>query len=156
MIFNTKRIYNSFWRNFPPGAKQMPSKVLFVGKKKRRPRPFGHCAPKLETFRFWEEYDYEYEIFSMVSSARAWAGVIWAGKRGSRRHSTTRFSECHSGENKLSNVRSFIILQSGEALTSFNNDNSANLSGEKKYNEEFPGVYFLTIGEKNLNEISYS
>ena len=25
----------------------MPSKVLFVGKKKRRPRPLGHCAPKL-------------------------------------------------------------------------------------------------------------
>ena len=37
--------------------------------------------PRIETFRFWEEYDYEYEIFSMVSSARAWAGVIWAGKR---------------------------------------------------------------------------
>ena len=93
MILNTKRIHNSFWRNFPARAKQMPSKVLFVGKKKRRPRPFGHWAPKLETFRFWEEYDYEYEIFSMVSSARAWAGVIWAGKRGSRRHSTTSFSE---------------------------------------------------------------
>ena len=25
----------------------MPSKVLFVGKKKRRPRPFGHYATKL-------------------------------------------------------------------------------------------------------------
>ena len=32
---------------FPARAKQMPSKVLFVGKKNRRPRPFGHCAPKL-------------------------------------------------------------------------------------------------------------
>ena len=67
----------------------------------------------------------------MVSSARAWAGVILARKRGSRRHSTTSLSECRSGENKKSNVSSFIILQSGEALTSFNNDNSANLSGEK-------------------------
>ena len=47
-------------------------------------------------------------------------------------------------------------MQSGEALTSFNNDNSANLSGEKKYNEEFPAVYFLIIREKILNEISYS
>ena len=28
-------------------AKQMPSKVLFVGKKKQRPRPFGHYGPKL-------------------------------------------------------------------------------------------------------------
>ena len=47
MILNTKRIHNSFWRNFPARAKQMPSKVLFVGKKKRRPRQFSHCAPKL-------------------------------------------------------------------------------------------------------------
>jgi len=31
----------------PQEPKQMPSKVLFVGKKKRRPRPIGHCAPKL-------------------------------------------------------------------------------------------------------------
>ena len=61
-----------------------------------------------------------------------------------------------SGGDKLSNIRSFIILQSGEGLTSFNNDNSANFSGEKKCNEEFQGVYFLTIREKTLNEISYS
>ena len=47
MILNTKRIHNSFWRNFPARAKQTPSKVLFVAKKKRRPRPFGHRAPKL-------------------------------------------------------------------------------------------------------------
>ena len=44
MIFNTKRINNSFWRNFPARAKQTPSKVLFVAKKKPRPRPFGHIA----------------------------------------------------------------------------------------------------------------
>ena len=55
-----------------------------------------------------------------------------------------------SGGNKLSNVTSFSILQSGEGSTSFNNDNSANFSGEKKYNEEFRGVYFLTIREKTL------
>ena len=47
MILNTKRIHNSFWRNFPARAKQMPSIVLFVGKKKRQSRPFGHYAPKL-------------------------------------------------------------------------------------------------------------
>ena len=45
--FAKKRIRNSFWRNFPARAKQMPVKVLFVGKKKRRPRPFGHHASKL-------------------------------------------------------------------------------------------------------------
>ena len=49
MILNTKRIYNSFRRNFPAIAKQMPSKVLFVGKKTRRSRPFGHCAPGLQS-----------------------------------------------------------------------------------------------------------
>ena len=47
MILNTERIHNSFWRNIPVRGKKMSSKVLFVGKKKRRPRPFGHCAPKL-------------------------------------------------------------------------------------------------------------
>ena len=48
--FKYKRIHNSFWRNFPERAaeraKQIPSKVLFVGKKTRR--PFGHCAPTIQ------------------------------------------------------------------------------------------------------------
>ena len=56
--------------------------------------------------------------------------------------------ECHSGGNKLSNVRSFSILLSGEGSTSFNSDNNVNFPGEKKYNEEFLSVYFLTIREK--------
>ena len=47
MILNTKKIHNSFWRNFPARTKQTPWKVLFVAKKKRRLRPFGHRAPKL-------------------------------------------------------------------------------------------------------------
>ena len=34
MILNTKRIHNSFWMNFPARAKQMPSKILFVGEKR--------------------------------------------------------------------------------------------------------------------------
>ena len=33
---------------------------------------------------------------------------------------------------------------------------STNFSGEKMYSEEFRAVYFLTIREKNLNQISYS
>ena len=41
-------------------------------------------------------------------------------------HSTTSFKrECRSGGNKLSNVRSCSILQSGEVLTPYNNVNSA-------------------------------
>ena len=38
---------------------------------------------------------------------------------------------CRSGGNKLSNVRRFSILQSGEGSASFNNDNNDNISGEK-------------------------
>ena len=37
--------------------------------------------------------------------------------------------------NMLTNVRSFIILQSGEGLTFFNKHNSAIFSKGKKYNE---------------------
>ena len=48
---------------------------------------------KLESFRFEDEYDYEYEIFSVLSSGRAWTRVILAGKRDSRLHSTTSFRE---------------------------------------------------------------
>ena len=47
----------------------------------------------IESFRPEDDDDYEYEIFSILKSARARARVILAGKRGSRRHSTTRFSE---------------------------------------------------------------
>ena len=47
----------------------------------------------LESFRFWDEDDYEYEIFSILSIAHAWTSVILAGKRDSCRHSTTSFSE---------------------------------------------------------------
>ena len=42
-----------------------------------------------ESFRFWDEDDYQYEIFLVLSSALAWTNVILAGKRDSCRHSTT-------------------------------------------------------------------
>ena len=54
----------------------------------------------------------EYEIFSIVSSAGAWACIILAGKRGSRGHSTTTFNE-----SVVAAGTSFSILQSGEVLT---------------------------------------
>ena len=50
-----------------------------------------HCS--IESFRFWEEDDYDYQIFAILSFAHAWASVILAGKRDSLRHSTTSFSE---------------------------------------------------------------
>ena len=42
--------------------------------------------------------------------------------------------QCHNKEEQMleSNVRIFIILRSGEDLTSFNEPNSANFSGESK------------------------
>ena len=42
----------------------------------------------------------------------------------------------------LSNVRRFIILLSGEGLTSFSIYNPTNFFGEKKYIEVFRGVFF--------------
>ena len=58
--------------------------------------------------------------------------------------------------NKLSNVRSFIILRAGEGLTFSNKDNSAKFSGEKKkHNEVFRVVYFLRISEITLSQIFY-
>ena len=46
MVLNAKRIHNSFCRNFPGRAKQMPSKVLLSARKSGG-RRFGHCTPKL-------------------------------------------------------------------------------------------------------------
>ena len=43
----------------------------------------------MESFRFWDKEDYEYEIVSILSIAHAWTSVILAGNR----HSTTSFSE---------------------------------------------------------------
>ena len=47
----------------------------------------------IESFRFYDEYDNEYKVFSILRSARAWTSVILAGKSVSRRHSATSFSE---------------------------------------------------------------
>ena len=47
----------------------------------------------IESIRFWDEDDYENEIFSILSSARAWTSPILAGKRDSCYHSTTGFIE---------------------------------------------------------------
>ena len=48
---------------------------------------------KIESFRSWDKDDYEYEMFAVLSSARAWTSVILTGKRDSHRHSTTSISE---------------------------------------------------------------
>ena len=43
------------------------------------------------TFRFKDENDYEYEIFSLDNIERAQTSVILAGKTWYRRHFSTRF-----------------------------------------------------------------
>ena len=48
---------------------------------------------KKRTFRFFDEDDYEYKIFSILSIGQAWTSVILAGKRDSRRHTRTSFSK---------------------------------------------------------------
>ena len=48
------------------------------------------------------------------------------------RHHLIRNMNVVVAGNMLTNVRRFIILQSGEDLISFNKDKSANFSGEKK------------------------
>ena len=60
----------------------------------------------IESFRLWDEDDYEYQIFSILSIAHAWTSVILTGKRDSRRHSTTGFNEnvVVAGTTELSNV----------------------------------------------------
>ena len=64
--------------------------------------------------------------------------MILAGKRDGRRPSAMIFSgNVVVAGNKLSNVTSFTFKRSGAGLTSSNEDNSANFSGEKKYNEAF-------------------
>ena len=63
-----------------------------------------YCS--IESFRFWDKDDYEYQIFSILSIAHAWASVILAGKRGSRCHSTESFSE-----NVVVAGRSYQILE---------------------------------------------
>ena len=45
----------------------------------------------VEIFRFYDEGDYECEIFSILSSAYVRTSVILAGKRYNHRHSTTSF-----------------------------------------------------------------
>ena len=64
-------------------------------------------------------------------------------------------ARCRSGRNKISIVRSLIILRSGERVTSFTKDNSANISSEKWENEAFREVYILRIREKTSSQISH-
>ena len=69
------------------------------------------------------------------------------GKRDSRRHDVLLASH----GNKLSNIRRFIILRSGNGLTSFNKDKSYDFSGGRKVQSSFPWCLFF----KNASQIPY-
>ena len=47
----------------------------------------------IESFRFWDEDDYEYQILSILSITHPWTSVILAEKCDSSCHSTTSFGE---------------------------------------------------------------
>ena len=88
-----------------------------------------------EPASLWREH-----VVAVVNLVPRSHSVLAVGDLGTRLSSR--------GGNKLSNVRSFIILRSGEALTSYNKDNNVNFSSEKRCNEAFWGVYCLTIRKK--------
>ena len=67
--------------------------LLLLWRSRCRRRRVVAKAPLIESFRFWDKDDFEYEIFSTLSINHAWTSVISAGKRDSGRHSTTSFSE---------------------------------------------------------------
>ena len=72
-----------------------PPRVTEEGAYDPSPRPpLSHASlVMLESFRFEDEGDYEYEIISILSIVRARVSFILEGKRDSRRHSTTGFSK---------------------------------------------------------------
>ena len=84
-------------------------------------------------------------VLSTKYCVRAWISVILAGKRDSRRHSTTSF-----GENVVVAETSFIILRLEEGVTSFHKDNSSNFSGESKVKYSFPGNLFFENTRKTF------
>ena len=46
----------------------------------------------MESFKFWDEDDYKYEIFSILIIAHAWISIILAGKHDSYPNPTKSFS----------------------------------------------------------------
>ena len=51
-----------------------------------------HPVWLLESFRFEEDNNYEYKIFSILSIAGTWTSVILAGKHDGHDHSVKKFS----------------------------------------------------------------
>ena len=89
----------------------------------------------LESLRFWDEDEFEYKIFSILSIAHPWTSVISAGKSDSRRHSTTSFSEnvvVVGTSYQMLDVLSFCYRVSAYSVTSFSIHNRTNFFSEQK------------------------
>ena len=69
----------------------------------------------MESFRFWDQEIYKYEIFLILSIAHAWTNVILAGK-----------------QQVMKSIGSFIILLSGKGLNSFSINTRTDFFDEKK------------------------
>ena len=98
---------------------------------------------------------YKYEIFTIISCTKQCSRVSqrhFGGKRDSRRHDVLVASH---GQ-KLSNIRRFIILRSGDGLTSFNKDKRYNFSGKRKVQSSLPWCLFFESTRKNLKSSPYS
>ena len=93
MMLNTKAIHNPFWRNFPARAKQMPSKVSYVSKKKRRHFEFAYFSfflTHLELKRKLRSYTSVVPSKTIPDSRPKWAKCIFVF-RPKRRKNPTRW-----------------------------------------------------------------
>ena len=93
MMLNTKAIHNPFWRNFPARAKQMPSKVSYVSKKKWRHFEFAYFSfflTHLELKRKLRSYTSVVPSKTIPDSRPKWAKCIFVF-RPKRRKNPTRW-----------------------------------------------------------------
>ena len=67
MVLNTKGIHNSFCRNFPEIAKQMPSKVLFVAVRSLRAKAeiVGNST-LVKNHHFWAQLSHCFRIIKQL------------------------------------------------------------------------------------------
>ena len=94
--------------------------------------------PLIETFRFWDENIDDHGILSILSIALAWTSIILAGRRDSRRHSTTSFNE-----NVIVVGTSYQMLEIFIIIL--------HSRGGLQYQYSFPGVFLLRTCTKTLS-----
>ena len=129
----------------PRAVFQIPKPRIPDSNYNKMTRQLWHIpCPVVSKWTMWN--DNEYEIFLILGIAHAWTSVILGGKRDSRRHSTTSFNEnvvVAGTRSQMLEVLAF--CNSGEVLTSFNNDNSANFSGWQKVRWRIPDYYRFLV-----------